>query len=146
MPQVVIGERTGRTLEGVLKIGEDGEIKITYYPDRISARMLKNIVNMGRLMDRPSSAENTVAIMDACDDAASFVVKIIKSWDLLKSREPRVVAPLEENEVADFGIEFLFEIMTGLVEIVQMGETRGTLSSKASSPMPSSRSRRSSGR
>lgn len=146
MSQVVISERTGRTLDGVLKIGEGGEIKITYYPDRISARMLKNIVNMGRLMGQDSSEENTIAVMTACDDAAAFIVKIIKKWDLLKSREPRVVAPLDQDEVADFGMEFLFEIMIALVRIVQMGEQNGTLSSTASSPMRSSRSRRSSGR
>lgn len=146
MPQVSVSERTGRKLEGVLRIGEDGEIKLTYYPDRISARILKNIVRMGRLMNAPSTEENTLAIMDACDDAAQFVVKIVDTWDLLLTREPRVVAPLTVDAVADFGVEFLFEVMTGLVELVNMGEAKGTPSSTASLRTPSNRSRRSSRR
>lgn len=143
---VSVEERTGRKVSGTITLPDGETIKIKYYPDRISGKLLKNIISMAKLLDSPSDVENAMGVADACDESAAFIVTIIAEWDLLQTRKPLVIAPLTVENVSNFGLQLLFDILTGLVSIVQLGEAIGTPSSTRSPRISSAHSNGSSNR
>lgn len=143
---VIVSQRQGRLTETNLTLADGEVIHAAYYPDRISGKMLKTIILMGQLLDAEPTDEIALAVAQACEDAAGFIVKVVARWDLQMTEDPMDIAPLEQDVVADFGLGLLFDILTALVSAVKMGEANGTRSSTRSRRTSSSRSRNSSRR
>lgn len=138
------GEAKPKTLE----LSNGSTIDVQYHPDRISGRDLRRLMQIGQAIDAEKAknpGQRIIGMLDACDNATRFILKVVDEWDLRFTRNGDIV-PLEEDIISDFGIELLFDIMTQLMGAARLGEPKGKSSSTRSSRTRTNRSRSSSSR
>ena len=104
----------------------NGEVNITYSPDKISASMLFNSV--------PPKEQTDLTIKDWLSQIINSLVDVIESWDLFDVPEEKggKLLPITKETLMDIlGFTRTMEIYTTLMADFQVPNTKGSHSTTA---------------
>lgn len=125
-----VADLQGAPVAATLKLAQ-GEIAVTWYPGRLTGRILRDIGVTDHLDSLPPDDA-----IQALEQAASILYTLLHSWDVVESDAAlgtvgQTVA-LTPERLAHFGLPVLWAILMALVGEGRVGEVNGT-----TSPAPS---------
>lgn len=134
-----VADLQGAPVAATLNLAQ-GEIAVTWYPGRLTGRILRDIGVTDHLDSLPPDDA-----IQALEQASSILYTLLHSWDVVESDAALGVVgqpvALTPERLSYFGLPVLWAILMALISEGRVGEANGT-TSKAPSPATTRTARR----
>ena len=89
----------------------DDTVSLTYYPGRVTEKVLADMQAIGRLSD----ASDEAAMMQSFTDFNEMLASLIKSWDVYEDDAQTVMFPLEAERLQELPFFFRMACIQSII-------------------------------